>query len=181
MANGSLVGTLFLSLTGNCSKMAKGGSSLNRDHGLESPLRVLHIKANGTRFIAFRSTCCRKMSSGRSSPVLPRDRQTSDAGLIETPPSSSESRQPWKHFNVEQNSEPRNFLSRIVSGIGQADATERYDLEGADNKVQSPNSSVSSVSLPRKIISWKDGDPENPYNWPTVFPYCPDLKDWASS
>jgi hypothetical protein len=52
--------------------------------------------------------------------------------------------------------------------MDQADATARYDLEGKDNKAASPNSNVSSVSLPRKIISWKDGDPENPYNWSTV-------------
>jgi hypothetical protein len=118
------------------------------------------------------------MSSGRSSPVLQRDREASDAGLIQTPPSSSESRQPRENFNsmLTKNSGPQNFLSRVVSGIDQADAAERYDLEEADNKVQSPNSSVSSVSLPRQIISWKDGDPENPYNWSTVCPCSLHLK-----
>jgi hypothetical protein len=47
---------------------------------------------------------------------------------------------------------------------------DRYDLEEADNKIQSlPNSSASSVEeLQRKVISWKYGDPENPYNWSTV-------------
>jgi hypothetical protein len=50
---------------------------------------------------------------------------------------------------------------------------DRYDLEEADNKIQSlPNSSTSSVEeLQRKIISWKDGDPENPYNWSAVCGY----------
>jgi hypothetical protein len=57
----------------------------------------------------------------------------------------------------------------MVSGIDQADATERYDVEEADNKESvSANSSVSSISPPRKIISWADGDPENPYNWSIV-------------
>jgi hypothetical protein len=47
---------------------------------------------------------------------------------------------------------------------------DRYDLEEADNKIQSlPNSSASSVEeLHRKVISWEDGDPENPYNWSAV-------------
>jgi hypothetical protein len=72
-------------------------------------------------------------------------------------------------ISVDRTSEPQNFLSRIVSGIDQADPAERYDVEEADNKVpSSPNSSASSVNLPRKIISWKDGDPENPYNWSSV-------------
>lgn len=64
-----------------------------------------------------------------------------------------------------------NILSRIVSGIDSQDATDRYNLEKADNKPQSfPNSSVSSVTGQRKVISWEDGDPENPYNFSSVRP-----------
>lgn len=61
-------------------------------------------------------------------------------------------------------------LSQIISGIDQDDATEAYQVEGEDNKISSsPNSSTSSVNTPpSKIISWEDGDPENPYNWSFV-------------
>jgi hypothetical protein len=108
------------------------------------------------------------MSSGRSCPVLQSQPQTSDAGSIETPPSSRRTQQLWKIFNANRRPEPQNFLTGIVPGIYEADATARYELEEKDNKHISPNSSVSSVSLPRKIIYWRDGDLENPYNWSTV-------------
>jgi hypothetical protein len=111
----------------------------------------------------------KKMPSDVRSPAR-WDREASDAGLVETPPSSSQSnQQPQQNFTVDRTPETQNSLSRIVSGIDQADARERYNVEEADSKIpSSPNSSASSVNLPRKIISWKDGDPENPYNWSSV-------------
>lgn len=67
------------------------------------------------------------------------------------------------------NSGSRNVLSRVVSGIDEADAIRRYDLEEADNKYSLPDSYSSSISpAERKVISWQDGDPENPYNWSKV-------------
>jgi len=112
----------------------------------------------------------KKMSSGVQSPAQHRGREASDAELIETPPSSSEpNQQPWENFTVDRTPELQNFFSQIVSGIDRADTAETYDVEKADNKMpSSPNSSASSVNLPRKIISWKGGDPENPYNWSSV-------------
>lgn len=71
--------------------------------------------------------------------------------------------------NIFIYSEPRNALSRVVSGIDEVDAERRYDLEEADNKFSQPESSSSSIApADRKIISWHDGDPENPYNWSKV-------------
>lgn len=64
-----------------------------------------------------------------------------------------------------------NKLTRIISRVDGADAAERYQVKGEDNKVPRPNtsSSESDDSLPpRKIISWEDEDPENPYNWSIV-------------
>ncbi|KAL2075918.1 hypothetical protein VTL71DRAFT_861 [Oculimacula yallundae] len=81
---------------------------------------------------------------------MSRAREASDAGLI-NPPHSQQS---------------RNALSRVVSGIDEADAGRRYDLEEADNKFSQPDSYSSSIApTDRKVISWDDGDPENPYNW----------------
>ncbi|KUJ21533.1 MFS general substrate transporter [Mollisia scopiformis] len=84
---------------------------------------------------------------------LPRDREASDAGLVSTPPLHRP-----------------NILSRVISGVSrvdETDATERYNLEEADNKeIASPGSSSSSVTSPeRKVISWDHEDPENPYNF----------------
>jgi hypothetical protein len=62
-----------------------------------------------------------------------------------------------------------NRLSRIVTGIDSKDATERYNLEEADNKLPClPNLSVESATVTRKVISWEDGDLENPYNFSSV-------------
>ena len=68
------------------------------------------------------------------------------------------------------NSGTQSRLSRIVSGIDQSDAEERYNVEAGDNKITSlPDSSATSVdSTRRKIISWERNDPENPYNWSSV-------------
>ncbi|RDW85896.1 MFS general substrate transporter-10 [Coleophoma crateriformis] len=80
----------------------------------------------------------------------PGDRQSSIAGLIEPPqPAHYESR-----------------LSRIISGLDEADATRQYEIEARDNKIESlPNSHVSSIT-DKKVIHWEDEDPENPVNWP---------------
>jgi hypothetical protein len=60
-------------------------------------------------------------------------------------------------------------LVKIISGIDQADASSRYEVEKHDNKGQSPTSSTSSVEVPeKKIIHWENGDPENPHNWSFV-------------
>ncbi|TVY75818.1 MFS transporter prlG, partial [Lachnellula suecica] len=61
-------------------------------------------------------------------------------------------------------------LSRIVSGIDESDAENRYNVETADNKnTSSSGSSTASVSSnQRKIISWQKNDPDNPYNWSTA-------------
>ncbi|PBP27481.1 major facilitator superfamily transporter [Diplocarpon rosae] len=93
--------------------------------------------------------------------------------------------------------DPHNAISRVVSGIDEADARERYALEKADNGFSPPGSASSTIVVPgererydlkeednsffpppsasstivvsaeRKIVSWKDGDAENPYNWST--------------
>lgn len=64
-------------------------------------------------------------------------------------------------------------LSRIISGIDEADAAARYNLEEKDNQIKDlPNSSSTSVhSVRRQIISWARNDPENPYNWSSVCHY----------
>lgn len=62
------------------------------------------------------------------------------------------------------------MLSRIISQLDEEDATKRYDVEGEDNKVTLPETDTSNNNPPRKIISWEDGDPENPFNWPVVCP-----------
>jgi len=62
-----------------------------------------------------------------------------------------------------------NNLSRMVSGIDEADAKERYQTDTQDNRISRPNSSAESVASPeKKTIHWEDGDPENPYNWSSV-------------
>ncbi|KAE8441193.1 hypothetical protein EG329_005793 [Mollisiaceae sp. DMI_Dod_QoI] len=86
---------------------------------------------------------------------IPSGGEASDAGLASTPPLHRP-----------------NLLTRVISGISaadEADATERYNLEEADNKeMESPVSTSSSFTSPeKKVISWEHDDPENPYNWPT--------------
>ncbi|KAI9051392.1 hypothetical protein LZ554_004439 [Drepanopeziza brunnea f. sp. 'monogermtubi'] len=83
-----------------------------------------------------------------------RSGKASDAGLIPTTSTQS-------HF-------PHYALSRIVSSIDEADATQRYDLEEADNKNSLRESSASSIDPEKTIISWNKGDPENPYNFSTA-------------
>jgi len=59
--------------------------------------------------------------------------------------------------------------TQIVSQTNEQDAVARYDVECEDNKIpqsgtnrlESAEASLSS----RKVVSWEDGDPENPYNW----------------
>jgi hypothetical protein len=66
-------------------------------------------------------------------------------------------------------------LSKIVTGIDEADARERCEVEERDNKQSSPSSCSSSVTpSSRKVISWNHEDHENPYNWSTVrhLSYC---------
>jgi hypothetical protein len=71
---------------------------------------------------------------------------------------------------TDENLEHQNKLSRIISGLDQDDAKERYEVEAEDNKISSsPNSAASSVVPPeKKIIHWEDGDEANPYNWSSV-------------
>ncbi|KAH8667932.1 major facilitator superfamily domain-containing protein [Tricladium varicosporioides] len=62
----------------------------------------------------------------------------------------------------------RNGLTKIISGIDRADADVRCDIEVEDNKIPSiQGSSTSSIddTSGRKVISWEDGDLQNPYNW----------------
>ncbi|RDL35471.1 uncharacterized protein BP5553_07402 [Venustampulla echinocandica] len=65
---------------------------------------------------------------------------------------------------------PISRLSSMISSIDESDAEHRYAIEVEDNRIPSlPASSTSSVtSSHRKVISWEDGDPENPYNWSTT-------------
>ena len=105
----------------------------------------------------------------------PSDREASTAGLIEEERASRESECRDLGLNrrsaTDENTGQEHKLSRIVSGIDQEDATEAYRLDEEDNKAPSlPNSSTSSVNTPppKKIISWEDEDPENPYNWSSV-------------
>ena len=103
---------------------------------------------------------------------LPREREASDAGLIEEAP------RPIREFNcrdlginpvTEPEAEQQSKLSRIISGIDQKDTTDRYEVEAEDNKISIPNSAASSVTpAEKKIIHWEDGDPDNPYNWSSV-------------
>ena len=58
-----------------------------------------------------------------------------------------------------------------MSRIDERDAEDRYRLEAEDNnEAPSPTQSdPSSVEQPKsKLVKWKDGDPENPYNWSSV-------------
>ncbi|OBR06774.1 Major facilitator superfamily transporter [Colletotrichum higginsianum IMI 349063] len=62
----------------------------------------------------------------------------------------------------------RSSLSETVRRIGENEARSRYEAraeeQGLDEKkTASPNSSSNEDE--RTIISWDDGDPENPYNW----------------
>lgn len=100
-----------------------------------------------------------------------RGNDSSNAGLTDLP-------HPTIHRSNCRNLGPRHSsedvghqsrLSRVILGIDEADAASRYEVEAEDNKIQSPNSSTSSVFSPeRKVISWNDGDPESPYNWSSV-------------
>ncbi|KAK1625667.1 major facilitator superfamily transporter [Colletotrichum phormii] len=62
----------------------------------------------------------------------------------------------------------RSYLSETVRRRGEGEARERYEAraeeQGLDEKkIVGPNS--SSDEDDPTIISWDDGDPENPYNW----------------
>lgn len=102
----------------------------------------------------------------------PGQREASDAGLIE------EVARSIRDFNcrdlgsnpmTDEDAEHHNKLSRIISGLDQNDAKDRYEIEGEDNRISSPNSATSSVApSEKKIIHWEDGDKDNPYNWSSV-------------
>ncbi|KAF4635841.1 hypothetical protein G7Y89_g2250 [Cudoniella acicularis] len=94
------------------------------------------------------------MVPSSKSTVAAKGRESSDAGLVEKP----------------QPTQTRNGLMKIISGIDQSDAEQKYQIEAEDNKISSiPVSSNTSVTSPsRIIISWKDGDVENPYNWSSI-------------
>ncbi|TVY56401.1 Citrinin biosynthesis cluster MFS transporter mrr1 [Lachnellula cervina] len=89
---------------------------------------------------------------------------------------ASHAQQDHQSRDVEsQLAQPHNRLSRVVSGIDQSDAEDRYHLEAADNKITSlPTSDATSVaSTQRRIISWERNDSENPFNW------SPGRKAWV--
>jgi hypothetical protein len=67
-------------------------------------------------------------------------------------------------YNIGQG----NKLSRIISQLDEVDATERYAVNGADNRMAPQDGSRIVDGPPRKVISWDEDDPENPYNWPIV-------------
>jgi hypothetical protein len=70
---------------------------------------------------------------------------------------------------TDDDTEHQSKLSRIISGIDQADAQDRYEIEAEDNNISCPDSAASSVTPPeKKIIHWEAGDPANPYNWSSV-------------
>lgn len=62
--------------------------------------------------------------------------------------------------------------TQIVSQTNEQDAVARYDVECEDNKIPQPGTnrleSAGASLSSRKVISWEDGDPENPYNWSQV-------------
>ncbi|KAK3683998.1 fluconazole resistance protein [Podospora appendiculata] len=61
-----------------------------------------------------------------------------------------------------------NGLTDLVAEIDERDATSRYREEAAEHKISFDQHRTSSSSLrfEETIISWEDGDPQNPYNWP---------------
>jgi hypothetical protein len=68
-----------------------------------------------------------------------------------------------------QDSDHQSRLNRIISGIDESDADDRYNIKAGDNKITSlPDSSTTSMDSTRRIISWEKDDPENPYNWSSV-------------
>ncbi|KAF9874510.1 hypothetical protein CkaCkLH20_08073 [Colletotrichum karsti] len=61
-------------------------------------------------------------------------------------------------------------LSGAVKNIDEDDARRRYDSrceeQGlGDEKATSPSPDLSSDEDEKTIVSWEDGDPENPHNW----------------
>lgn len=67
-----------------------------------------------------------------------------------------------------------NQLEKKITAINNGDDTSRYQLESNNKKPYAPplpNACLSTISNPqRKIVSWSESDPENPYNWSTVRP-----------
>jgi hypothetical protein len=67
-----------------------------------------------------------------------------------------------------------NQLEKKVTAMNNGDAASRYQLESNDNKPYPPplpNTCLSTINNSgRKIVSWSESDPENPYNWSTVRP-----------
>jgi hypothetical protein len=109
-------------------------------------------------------------SHGRNS-APPRDREARDAGLIESPQRTGECYyRDLGRASIDKTAEHQSRISRIISGIDQAHATVGYAVDSEDKGFRlPPNSSTSSVTSPAKrIISWEDGDPQNPYNWSSV-------------
>ncbi|CAL3966669.1 unnamed protein product [Diplocarpon coronariae] len=61
-----------------------------------------------------------------------------------------------------------NAMPQLVSGVVEADAREKDALEEAENRFSPLVSSASTiVRAEGKIVSWMDGDAQNPYNWST--------------
>jgi hypothetical protein len=67
-------------------------------------------------------------------------------------------------------SDRQTRLPQPVSENEDCSVEETYNPKAKDVKIpSSPDSSSSSVESPRrKLVSWKNGDPENPYNWSSV-------------
>lgn len=59
-------------------------------------------------------------------------------------------------------------MSRILSQLDVVDATERYAVDDVDIQTSLQNGNRIVNGPPRKIISWDEDDPENPYNWSVV-------------
>lgn len=154
----------------NLAAQSKGGASLK-----STSLRHLFFICpfNGLRLFLLYTWILNIMAPSIKKTNPPRKREASDAGLIQEAP------RPIRKFNcrdlgtnptTNDNAEHQNKVSRIISGIDNADTKERYEVEVEDNKISSPNSAASSVTPPeKKIIHWQNGDPANPYNWSSVY------------
>lgn len=103
-------------------------------------------------------------------PDLPGEREVSGTGLSEEAPQPElNCRDLGTKPMTDGDTEHQNRRSRRISGLDQSDANNRYEVEAEVINISSPNSAASSVTpSEKKIIQWKDGDPENPYNWSTV-------------
>ncbi|KAI0484409.1 major facilitator superfamily transporter [Xylariaceae sp. FL0804] len=62
---------------------------------------------------------------------------------------------------------PAHF-SELVRSMSKTDAEERYKIEADDNNMRPPPEDSISPGNGREktVISWRENDPDNPYNWP---------------